>query len=122
MLDRVDRFVIGGIVIEQDLDRIRAGFHQPPYAPLVQQVWQASLDSGVVAGLLVGQQHAAIRCLGLQGEQAELRIDQDRARMRRQDRDDGLLEGRQIVGGRLAILTGLANRFLQRSPLIHGGR
>ena len=61
LLDRVDLRIVERIVVEQDLDRIRAGLDQAAHAPLRQQVGQAALDAHIIAGLLVGQQHARAR-------------------------------------------------------------
>jgi hypothetical protein len=119
MLDLVDGRVVEGVVIEQDLDGVRAGRQQPAGAPRRQEVRQAAGDRGVVAGLLVGQQRAAAG--GALGErlQPELGVDQDGAGVAAQHADHGRLELAQVVDrGRAVRAARAGDRLAQRAALV----
>ena len=76
VLDVVDAGLVEGGVVEQDLDAVGAGFGEAANAPEVEQIGEAAMGGGVVAGLLVGEEEAfAVAVLG--GGQAILGIEQD---------------------------------------------
>src|ERR1043165_8207122 len=52
-----DVLVVERVVVDEDLDRVRAGLDQATHAPLVEQVRQSALHVRVVTRLLVREEH-----------------------------------------------------------------
>ena len=91
--------LVEGGVVEQDLDAVGAGFLEAANAPEVEQVGQAAVGGGVVAGLLVGEQEAfAVAMLG--GGQAVLGIEKDGGGVLSEDFGDEGLEDFEVAGRR----------------------
>ena len=123
MLAIVDRFLLEGSVVEQDLDGVGAHLLDAADRSIGQQVRQTAGSRIVIAGFLVGQQQPGTRVPSLGRAQTPNRIEQDRAGVRREDLRYGELEFAHHVVGHIGLVDALAggDRFLQRSPLVHGG-
>ncbi len=120
MLLVVDVLRIVGRVVEQDFDAVGADFLQATNGPLVEEVREPPGPCLVVAGLLVREQKAGVLRPAFARGKPPLRVEQDRARVRRQHfRDDRLEVFHLAVADGAAAFLG--ERLLKRSPLIHGG-
>jgi len=85
---------------------------------MIKQVAQAAGTSLVVSGLFVGQEQAGILGATLGRGQSPLGIEQDRARMRRENFGDQRLEFfHQCVADFPTLF--LSQSLLQRPPLVH---
>ena len=119
MLEFVDLGLLERRVVEQDLDTVGPGFFQTAHAPDVEQVGETTGGSGVVAGLLVGEEQAgAVAMPG--GVEAELGVEQDGRGVAGENLGDEGLELAEVVGvDNTAALLG--EGLLERPALIHGG-
>jgi hypothetical protein len=121
VLDVVDVLGVFRRVIEQNLDAVSAGFLEPFHRPLVEQIRQPPRTGLVVAGLLVRHQQAGFARATLARRDAELGIQQNRARVAREYLGDEDLELFERPGVDVAAFF-LGQRFLERTPLIHRRR
>src|SRR5204863_5553018 len=87
-------YILGIIwrVIQQNFYAIRAGFLQSLCRPVVEKIAKATRPSLVIAGLFIGEQQPGISCATFRRRQPPLRIEQNRACMRRQNFSDEGLE------------------------------
>ena len=90
--------IFEGRVVDQDLHRVGAPIHDALHGNVRQQIGQAAGLGVVVAAHFVGQQQAGVRGARLGGFQAEFRIEQDGAGMRRQHLAPRLLNSLIISG------------------------
>jgi len=120
MFDVVDALRIVRRVVEQDLDAVGSRFFQPADRPLVEQVRKTSRPGLVVPRLLVRHQKPGVLRPALARGQAPFRIQQDRARVRREHLGH---EGLELLDFTVSNFSAffLRQRFLQRAPLIHRG-
>ncbi len=99
---------------------LSARFDQAAHAPVIQKVRQATLHVRVVAGLLVGQQHAGPGRARLQRGQPVLGIHQDGAGVSGEHfRRERLELGERLIGRWAALL---ADLLAERAALVDRGR
>ena len=67
------------IVVHQHLDDVGPGGNKTPHGPLIEQIWQASLNVCVVAGFFIGEKYASIGSTMLHSFQPILRVEQNSA-------------------------------------------
>ena len=117
VLDVVDLRVVEGGVVDQNLHGVRAPVHDALHGNVRQQVGQAAGLGVVVAALLVGQQQAGVGGARFGGGQAELRIEQDGAGMRRQNLADRDFEfAHHLVGDLIVAMPRAAASDFCRLP------
>ena len=123
MLDVIHFGIVERGIVNQNLHRVRAPILDAPGGDVGQQIGQAAGLGIVVTAVLIGQEQTGVLAAFLRGGKAPLRIQQNRARVRRQHLGDGDLEVlKHLIGDGLLIdALGGCERLLKAAALIHGG-
>ena len=124
MLDVVHLRIVERRIVEQNLDRVRAPIGDSLGGNMRQQIGQAAGLGIVVAALFIRQQQAGVGGARLRGGKAVFGIQQNRARVRRQNLRHRDLEFAHHLVRHLIRRHALGRRdgFLQAAALVHGGR
>ena len=124
MLDLIDRGLVRWRVVQQDFHAVGPSGDDPPHGIVIQQVGETSRSRVVVPASFVGQQKAGIFRAHLRRGQPVLRIEQNGARVRREDAAHRLLELTHHLRRHFLLVHAFffGDGAQQRTALIHGRR